>query len=232
MPAHSGTVVAVFVKICGITCEEDALLATAMGADAVGFVFAPSGRQISPDIARDIAKRLPPEVITVGVFRDQAPQRVVEIVNTAGLRAAQLHGHETPEDATYVRQRLPLLIQAFAAGDPGLDRADQYPADAFLIDSQVPGSGEVFDWSLTEGAPSGKRIILAGGLTPDNVGDAIARVEPWGVDVSTGVEKSPGTKDPVKVRKFIEAARSAEPEGYEGDDVFSPYDWQEDWQSI
>ena len=227
-----GTVVRVFVKICGITSEEDALLATAMGADAVGFVFAPSERQISPDIARDIAKRLPPEVITVGVFRDQAPQRVVEIINGAGLRAAQLHGHETPEDAAYVRQRLPLLIQAFSAGDPGLERAEKYPADAFLIDSPVPGSGEVFDWSLAEGAPSGKRIVLAGGLTPENVTDAIARVEPWGVDVSSGVEKSPGVKDPVKVRKFIEAARSAEPEGYEGDDVFSPYDWQEDWQSI
>ena len=215
-----------------MTSEEDALLATAMGADAVGFVFAPSERQISPDIARDIAKRLPPEVITVGVFRDQAPQRVVEIINGAGLRAAQLHGHETPEDAAYVRQRLPLLIQAFSAGDPGLERAEKYPADAFLIDSPVPGSGEVFDWSLAEGAPSGRRVILAGGLTPENVTDAIARVEPWGVDVSSGVEKSPGVKDPVKVRKFIAAARSAEPDDYEGDDVFAPYDWQEDWQSI
>lgn len=217
-----------FVKICGITSEEDALLATAMGADAVGFVFAPSPRQISPDLARDIAKRLPPEVLTVGVFRDQLEQRVVEICNTAGLRCAQLHGHETAEQATYVRQRVPLLIQAFSAGDPGLERAYDYPADAFLIDSHAPGSGEVFDWSLAEGAPSGRHIIIAGGLTPENVGEAIETLKPWGVDVSTGVEKEPGKKDPVKVRRFIEAARAAEPPEYEGDDTDGPYDWQEE----
>jgi phosphoribosylanthranilate isomerase len=159
----------VFVKICGMTSEEDALLATAMGADAVGFTFAPSPRQIAPDLARDIVRRLPPEVLTVGVFRDHAPQRVVEICNTTGIRCAQLHGHETPDQAAYVRERVPLLIQAFAAGDPGLERAYEYPADAFLIDSHAPGSGEVFDWSLAEGAPQGRRIIVAGGLTPDNV---------------------------------------------------------------
>jgi phosphoribosylanthranilate isomerase len=217
----------VFVKICGITSEEDALLATAMGADAVGFVFAPSSRQIAPDHARDIARRLPPEVLTVGVFRDQAPERVVEICNSTGLRCAQLHGHETAEQAAYVRQRVPLLIQAFGAGDPGLDRAYDYPADAFLIDSPTPGSGELFDWALAEGAPQGRRIVVAGGLTPDNVADAIARLRPWGVDVSTGVERSPGHKDPVKVRRFIEAAREAEPPEYEGD-LVGPYDWDEE----
>ena len=101
MPQVAGAVPwhRVFVKICGITSEEDALLAVAMGADAVGFIFAPSPRQIAPTQARDIVRRLPPEVLTVGVFRDEAPQRVVEIVNTAGLPAAQLHGHETPAEA-------------------------------------------------------------------------------------------------------------------------------------
>lgn len=216
-----------FVKICGITSEEDALLATAMGADAVGFIFAPSDRQISPDLARDIARRLPPEVLTVGVFRDQEPRRVVEICNTAGLRCAQLHGHESAEQASYVRERVPLLIQAFSAGDPGLDRAYEYPADAFLIDSPTPGSGEVFDWSLAEGAPQGRRIIIAGGLDPDNVGDAIVRLRPWGVDVATGVERARGRKDPVKVRRFIEAARAAEPPEYEGA-TLAPYDWDEE----
>lgn len=214
-----------FVKICGMTSEEDALYATAMGADAVGFVFAPSSRQIAPDLARDIAKRLPPEVLTVGVFRDQAPQRVVEICNTAGLRCAQLHGHETAEQAAYVRARVPLLIQAFAAGDSALERADEYPADAFLIDNATPGSGVVFDWSLGEGAPAGRRVIVAGGLTPDNVAEAVRTLHPWGVDVSTGVERSPGRKDPIKVRRFIEAARTAEPPEYEGDEHL-PYDWQ------
>jgi phosphoribosylanthranilate isomerase len=217
----------VFVKICGITNEEDALLAVAMGADAVGFVFAPSPRQIAPTLAADIAKRLPPEVLTVGVFRDQVSTRVVEIVNSAGLRGAQLHGHESPDDATYVRSRVPFLIQAFAAGDRALDRASEYPADAFLIDSATPGSGEIFDWSLAEGAPDGQRVIIAGGLTPDNVVDAIERTKPWGVDVSSGVEREPGRKDARLVKAFIEAARSAEPPGYEGEDEM-PYDWLED----
>jgi phosphoribosylanthranilate isomerase len=215
-----------FVKICGITSEEDALLAVAMGADAVGFVFAPSSRQIAPSIAGDIAKRLPPEVLTVGVFRDELPPRVVEIVHAAGLRAAQLHGHETADDTRWVRERLSLVIKAFPGGDPALDRAGQFGADAILIDSATPGSGEMFDWSLAEGAPIGKRVILAGGLTPDNVGDAITRVKPWGVDVSSGVESSPGHKDARLVRDFIRNARAAAPKGYRGDEDDRPFDWQ------
>ncbi|HEY4377035.1 MAG TPA: phosphoribosylanthranilate isomerase, partial [Acidimicrobiales bacterium] len=174
-----------FVKICGITREEDALLAVAMGADAVGFIFAPSKRQIAPAIARDIAKRLPPEILTVGVFRDQSAQQVVEIVNSAGLRAAQLHGHETAETTKWIRGRVPFVIQGFVAGDPGLDRAETYGADAILIDSPEPGSGLVFDWGLAEGRPDGMRLIMAGGLTPANVADAIDAVRPWGVDVAT-----------------------------------------------
>ncbi|HVL27044.1 MAG TPA: phosphoribosylanthranilate isomerase, partial [Acidimicrobiales bacterium] len=197
-----------FVKICGTTSEEDALLAVAMGADAVGFVFAPSPRQISPGRAADIVKRLPREVLTVGVFRDEAPARVVEIVNTSGLRAAQLHGHETAEQALYVRERVPLLIQAFPAGDPALARVFDYKADALLLDAATPGSGQVFDWSMAE-VPDGIRLILAGGLTPDNVAAAIAAVHPWGVDVVSGVEASPGRKDAVKVRAFVAAAKAA-----------------------
>lgn len=216
-----------FVKICGITNEEDALLAVAMGADAVGFVFAPSPRQISPTLASDIAKRLPPEILTVGVFRDEVPKRVVEIVNSAGLRGAQLHGHETADDATYVRSRVSFLIQAFAAGDRALDEADRYPADALLIDSATPGSGRIFDWSLAEGAPDGRRIIIAGGLDPTNVADAIERTNPWGVDVSSGVESEPGRKDAHKVKAFIAAAREAEPSEYRGERDL-PYDWLAD----
>jgi len=220
----------VFVKICGITREEDALLAVAMGADAVGFIFAPSKRQIAPGIAGDIVKRLPPEILTVGVFRDEAAQRVVEIVNTAGLRAAQLHGHESPNSTRWVRTRLPFVIQGFTAGDPSLDRADDYGADAILIDSPRPGSGEVFDWSLAEGAPAGRRVIMAGGLTPENVTDAIHSVLPWGVDVASGVEADggePGQKDARKVKAFIEAARAAAPRDHYSDRD-APYDWMED----
>jgi phosphoribosylanthranilate isomerase len=219
----------VFVKICGITSEEDALLAVAMGADAVGFVFAPSTRQIAPALARDIARRLPPEVLTVGVFRDEAAQRVVDIVHGAGLRAAQLHGHETVDSTRWVHDRVPVVIKGFPAGAPDLDRADDYGADALLVDSPIPGSGEVFDWSLAEGAPIGRRVILAGGLTPDNVADAIERVRPWGVDVSTGVESSPGHKDARKVRAFVANARAAQPPGYEGDTELRPFDWQEEY---
>ncbi len=197
-----------FVKICGTTTEQDALLAVAMGADAVGFVFAPSPRQIAAQTAADIAKRLPPEILTLGVFRDESPERVVEVVNGAGLKGAQLHGHETPDQAAYVRARVPFVIQAFAAGDPALARAGDYPADAILLDSPSPGSGQVFDWQLAE-VPVGLRVVLAGGLTAANVGEAIAKVHPWGVDVVSGVESSPGHKDPVKVRAFVAAAKAA-----------------------
>ena len=220
----------VFVKICGITSEEDALLAVAMGADAVGFIFAPSKRQISPVVARDIAKRLPPEILTVGVFRDEAPKRVVEIVNSAGLRAAQLHGHESASTSQWIHERVRYVIQGFTAGDPNLARADEYGADAILVDSQRPGSGQLFDWSLAKGLPEGHRIIMAGGLAPENVRAAIERVGPWGVDVATGVEKAggdPGEKDARKVKAFIDAARAAVAPDAQGLDD-APYDWMED----
>ncbi len=220
------TVERVFVKICGTTSEEDALLAVAMGADAVGFVFAPSPRQISPTRAGDIAKRLPREVITVGVFRDEAPARVVEIVNSIGLRGAQLHGHESAEQARWVRERVPFVIQAFPAGDPAVSGARDHGVDAVMIDAPTPGSGQVFDWSLADGVPDGMRLMVAGGLTPDNVADAIASVHPWGVDVVTGVESSPGRKDPLKVRAFVVAAKAAEDDDYDPVEG-PPYDWQE-----
>ncbi|MDP8938324.1 MAG: phosphoribosylanthranilate isomerase [Actinomycetota bacterium] len=197
-----------FVKICGTTSEQDALLAVAMGADAVGFVFAPSPRQIAAQTAADIVKRLPPEILTVGVFRDESPERVVEVVNGTGLKGAQLHGHETPDQAAFVRARVPFVIQAFAAGDPAVARAGDYPVDVILLDSPSPGSGQVFDWQLAE-VPDGFRVVLAGGLTPANVAEAIAKVHPWGVDVVSGVESAPGQKDPVKVRAFVAAAKAA-----------------------
>ncbi|MDZ7734109.1 MAG: phosphoribosylanthranilate isomerase [Acidimicrobiia bacterium] len=182
----------------------------------------------APAVAADIAKRLPPEVLTVGVFRDEAPQRVVEIVNSSGLRGAQLHGHESADDATYVKQRVPFLIQAFPAWAAVLDRVDEYPADAFLLDSASPGSGEVFDWSLAEGAPDGQRghSSLEGSRRRTSA-TAIQRTKVWGVDVATGVESEPGRKDARKVMAFVENARAAAPTEYEGDDEL-PYDWVED----
>ncbi|MDG1411568.1 MAG: phosphoribosylanthranilate isomerase [Acidimicrobiales bacterium] len=221
-----------FIKICGITREEDALLAVALGADALGFIFAPSKRQVAIDRVRDITRRLPPEILTLGVFRDELPDRVVNIVHRTGLGGAQLHGHETAEQTREVRSRVPLVVKAFAAGHPGLSALDNYGADMVLVDSATPGSGHVFDWSLAEDAPrSGHRVLLAGGLSPDNVADAIHRVRPWGVDVSTGVEQTPGVKDAVKLRAFIENARAAAPGADEPDEAEGPsplYDWEED----
>ncbi len=215
-----------FVKICGVTTEEDALLAVAMGADAIGFNFVPSSpRFLAVSRAADIVKRLPPEILTVGIFRNEAPERVVDLVHQAGLRAAQLHGHESADESRWVRERVPVTIKVFPGGDPDLARATAFGADVVMLDSASPGSGQVFDWSLAEGAPSGLRILLAGGLTPDNVAEAIERVRPWGVDVATGVESSPGVKDPTLVRRFINAAKTAEPEDYHGSDDQKPYDW-------
>lgn len=222
-----------FVKICGITRESDALLAVALGADAVGFVFAPSRRQIAPGIARDIARRLPPEILTVGVFRDEAPTRVVDIVHHAGLRAAQLHGRESVEATRHVKGHVPIVFKAFSADDPAFERADEFGVDAVLLDAAVPGSGETFDWSLAGRRPEGVRLILAGGLTAANVSDAVNAVRPWGVDVASGVESEdgrPGEKDARKVLSFVRAARASLAKVTDDDEEIEsgPYDWQTD----
>jgi len=243
----------VFIKICGITNEDDALLAVALGADALGFVLAPSRRQVTPDTARDIVKRLPREVTTVGVFRDDQPAHVVEVAARVGFHAVQLHGREPRSEVTWIRERVRFVIQGFAAGDPALPAAANGPADVILVDSPNPGSGRVFDWRLAEGAPSGVRLLIAGGLTAHNVADAIRVLRPWGVDVSSGVEVAAGRKDPRRLRQFIEAARAAATElgevtvdltgadvgnherrryghgrGDVGDGLTRPFDWQLD----
>ena len=216
-----------FVKICGITNEEDALLAVALGADAVGFVFAPSPRQIAVQKVYDITRRLPPEILTVGVFRDEHPDRVVEIVDRSGVKAAQLHGHETVDTVASVMKRVRTVIKAVTAGTIDASRADIFPTDLILVDAPAPGSGKVFDWSLLGDVPVGPRLILAGGLTPENVGAGVRAAKPWGVDVSSGVEASPGRKDPVRMRRFIAEVRENEPAEYEGS-TNAPYDWMDD----
>lgn len=228
------------MKICGTTTEDDALLAVAMGADAVGFVFAPSPRQVSMDRVRDIVRRMPADVLSVGVFRNELPTRVVEITAKARLGAAQLHGHESPEDTAWVAERVPVTVKAFPAGHEGLEHLADYGADVVMLDSRQPGSGEVFDWSLAEGAPlAGHRLLLAGGLDAHNVAAAIQRVRPWGVDVATGVESRPGRKDPARLRAFLNAAKAAgaataRERVASADEVRGhpagpgPYDWEQD----
>jgi phosphoribosylanthranilate isomerase len=199
----------VFVKICGITDEADALMAIAMGADALGFVLAPSKRQVTSDRVRAILREVPDEIPTIGVFRDDSAQRIVDVVDRTGLTGVQLHGHESPGEALWIRARVPFVVQAFAAGDARLGRVDDYGVDAVMIDAATPGSGQAFDWALVGDLPTRHRVVLAGGLRPDNVARAIEAVGPWGVDVSTGVESAPGRKDVRLVRRFVEEARAA-----------------------
>ncbi len=218
------------VKICGTTDEDDALLAVAMGADMLGFIFAPSPRQIAPQQAADIVKRLPREIITVAVFRDEAPQRVVELTHQAGMGAAQLSGHESADQTAWIRKRVPIVIKGFAAGDPRIGSAADYGADVVHLDAAHPGSGKVFDWELAAAVPQGLKLMVAGGLTPDNVAGAIARIHPWGVDAVTGVEREPGRKDPLKLRAFIANAKAASPgeptAAAAGQEAGGVYDWE------
>ena len=126
------------------------------------------------------------------MFRDETKERVVEIVNTLGLGGAQLNGREPLSDVRWIRKRVPFVIQAFTAGDPALAAVGNGPVDIVLVDAEDPGSGKVFDWALADAVPPGVRLLLAGGLNGENVAQAIRRVRPWGVDVCTGVETTPG----------------------------------------
>lgn len=220
----------VFVKICGLTTEQDALLSIAVGADALGFVFAPSTRQVNAVRVGDIVKRLPPGVMTVGVFRNEVPSRIISIVNQTGLNAVQLHGNETPAMVAECKREVRTVFKAVAAGTEAFEHADDFGADAILVDAPSPGSGQMFDWRLAEDAPVSVPLIMAGGLNPTNVVEAVRKVRPWGVDVSSGVERSPGVKDPMLVRDFIAAARSLDEAPFESPEPIGnePYNWQED----
>ncbi len=226
-----------FVKICGITDVDDALLAVALGADAVAFNFVPgSKRQLAPQRARDIVARVPGETLTIGVFRNEAKERVVDLVHRTGLRAAQLHGDESPEETAWIAARVPIVIKAFVAGTPQAERARDWGVGTILVDAPVPGSGELFDWSLADSLPVDLDVILAGGLNPDNVADAVQQVRPWGVDVASGVESAPGHKDPTAMRRFIQNAKAAgqaverteHDVARSGDSEHTMYDWNQE----
>ena len=221
-----------FIKICGITNEQDALLAVALGADALGFIFAPSPRQVAPQRVKEIVRRLPQNVLTVGVFRDEHPQRVIDMVRESGVVGAQLHGHESPANVAEVMVEINWVVKAVVAGSIEAQRADEYLTNLILVDSPSPGSGLAYDRDLISQIPSTVRVLLAGGLTDENVGATIFQVAPWGVDVSSGVEKSHGYKDPIKLKRFIENARAAfdalnqVDESQDRDGENHPFNWE------
>jgi phosphoribosylanthranilate isomerase len=195
------------IKICGITNKEDALAAAHLGADALGFIFAPSPRKISAERAREIIKALPPFIKTVGVFVDEDPERVSTIAAMCGLDVLQLHGSESIDYCSSFDRRVIKAVRLRSRDD--LENLSKYVnvVDALLLDTYVPnklgGTGITFDWKLAVEARRYGRIILAGGLNPENVAAAISMVKPYAVDASSGLEQSPGVKDHEKIAQFI-----------------------------
>jgi len=206
------------VKICGITNVPDALAAVEAGADALGFMFyEPSPRRVTIREVAEIIGELPPFIMKVGVFVDAPEDFVLRAIGDCGLSMLQFHGNEAPE---YCTQFGLMSMKAFRIRDAAsLSALQDYATDAWLLDAfnadKLGGTGEKFNWDLAlEAKKSGRPIFLAGGLTPANVADAVQMVQPFGVDVSSGVEASPGKKDHTKVRAFIKAVRSIQtPEG-------------------
>lgn len=201
------------VKICGITRLEEALAAVEAGADALGFMFyPPSPRWIEPAAAAAICRALPPWVHRVGVFVDAPEADIREVVHACGLSALQLHGQESP---AFCRRFEWPVIKAFRIRGPeSLAALSDYDTAAWLLDSHVPGrlggTGAVFNWDLAARAVRlGRPVILAGGLTPENVAAAVRQVRPYGVDVSSGVERAPRDKDPDRMKAFVAAAQAA-----------------------
>ncbi|MDA8083155.1 MAG: phosphoribosylanthranilate isomerase [Nitrospiraceae bacterium] len=202
------------IKICGITNYPDAAAAVDAGADALGFIFVKeSPRYISPEDAAVIVRKLPPFVTAVGVFVNESPRIVRDTVSEAGLSAVQLHGEEPPESCVKVPVR---AVKAFRVRSiENLDAFPQYRdiVSAFLLDTYCAdtygGTGKIFNWDIAVEAKQYGRIILAGGLTPENVAAAISHVMPYAVDVSSGVEQSRGRKDHLRMKLFIDKAKSA-----------------------
>jgi phosphoribosylanthranilate isomerase len=199
-----------FVKICGITREQDADLAAGLGANALGFIFWPdSPRFISVEKARAIVMNVPAQVLKVGVFVDQPVEEVVRIVDEVGLDVAQLHGHESPE---YCRQLTDKrsVIKAVGVTDNGSVTVAAFDSDVLLlVDAHDParfgGTGRTVNWDVAREIAATRRTILAGGLNATNIKLAVRSVRPFGVDVSSGVESAPGVKDPHRLRTFFEA---------------------------
>ena len=215
----------IWIKICGITNPDDAWVAVEAGANALGFLFAESPRKIDPKLAKEIVAAVPAKVEKVGVFVDERPARIREVVKLVGLTAVQLHGSESHEFAQqlFPEKERPRLYRALsikavfsAANITAVLHAHKLRPvfDAMLVDSGSPtrgGTGLTFDWERARpfitGLKKWGKVIVAGGLTPTNVQRAIEMFRPWGLDVSSGVEREPGKKDHEKIKAFIAAVR-------------------------
>jgi phosphoribosylanthranilate isomerase len=203
-----------FVKICGITRVEDAEAAVACGANALGFVFWPrSPRCIDARRAQAIVATLPPFVTPVGVFVDQPAEEVNAIVSMAGLGAVQLHGNERPDYARLIQRP---VVKSVAIGTSEPPAIDIWPSNVLiLLDVHDPvrrgGTGQTVDWTAAGEIAGRRRAVLAGGLNAENVAEAIARVRPFGIDVSSGVEASPGIKDQARLKALFEAVHGSSP---------------------
>jgi phosphoribosylanthranilate isomerase len=208
-----------WIKFCGTTSLVDAKASIAAGADALGFIFAPSKRQVDASQARDIIRQLPAEIEKVGVFMAEPMEDILAIADATGLTGVQLHGAESSDGAALLSKKRSgdfrviktvLIKDNFSNGLQDLLQAVQ-PPDCILLDSGT-GSGKTFPWEdakqIVHNAPA--QIIVAGGLTPENVGEAIAVFSPWGVDVVSGIEKQAGQKDMQKMNAFVSSVRKAE----------------------
>jgi phosphoribosylanthranilate isomerase len=201
-----------WVKICGITNIEDGLKAASLGVDALGFIFAPSMRRIKPDTTQKIIQALPTTLLKVGVFVDEDPEEVLRVAEYCGLNALQFHGKESPD---YCQKFSMLVIKAIQIKDlESLDDMERYPDTTLLLDTYSPvqagGTGNSFSWEIALKAKEKRDFILSGGLNQDNVGEAIKKMGPFGVDVCSGVETNPGKKDLLKMAEFIREVREAD----------------------
>ncbi|MFD0412822.1 phosphoribosylanthranilate isomerase [Streptomyces sp. NPDC127108] len=197
------------VKICGLRRLPDVECAVEAGADAIGFVLSESPRRVGPDDADRLAAAVPSDVLTVAVFRGVPVPEIRQAMTGSRVRAIQLHGDYRPADFASLRDLPFQLIRATSVRSGETLRTGDSGEDILILDSQRAGSGETWDWSSV--ADPGGQWMLAGGLHPGNVAEAVAAVRPWGVDVSSGVESSRGVKDPGRIREFIAAARATAP---------------------
>jgi len=200
------------VKICGMTNAGDARVAADAGADAVGFIFAKSPRRVGVEEARRISIALPENIIRVGVFVDEEPAEILKISREIGLDFAQLHGDESPETVTALREAGVKVMKALRVESASsLEALDEYEADLFLLDAYSArargGTGERFDWGVAKSMIGRDNIVVSGGLDPENVREAVEYFEPFGVDASSSLEDGPGIKNGELVRRFVLAAK-------------------------